>query len=102
MFGLADAELFVDSLLHCWIIGSQAAFAFFTVAVVASDDRVGQGIDVDGRFGGGFASGELVVDSLLNSGVVLAEAALALVPVAVVSTDHRFSESVDVHSRVGR
>ena len=99
--GLADAELVVDAFLHSGIVAAEAALAFLTVAIVSTDHRISQGIDVDGWLGG-VSSGELLVDALLHGRVVSSQSALAFLTVAVLASDYRVGEGVDIGGGLGR
>lgn len=79
------AEFLVHPLLHLGVETTEAAFAFFSVAVVAADDCVSEGVNVGGGLGA-FA-GEFGVDACLYLVIEVAELAAAFVSVAVVASD---------------
>ena len=84
------AEFLVHTGLYLVIEVSEAAPAFFSVAVLASDHRVSERIDVrSGRLGG--RACKLLIHPLLDSRVVLPEATPAFLAITVVTTDDRVS-----------
>ena len=99
------AEFLVDAFLNGGVVGAEATFAFFAVAVVAADHGVREGFNVDrrwlthGRLTGGRlgrrGATEDFVDALLDCRVVGAEATFAFFPVAVLAVDDRPSKRIN-------
>ncbi len=89
------AEFLIHTRLDDGIVRTKTAFTFLAVAVLATDHRIRQRINIHARLGG--VACEFLVHALLDGGLVRPEAALALITVAVLATNHSVSERVDVH-----
>ena len=92
---LAEQDL-VHARLDGCVVRAEAALALRAVAVLAADDRAGEGVDVDGGLGRRLrGDAEQLVNARLDGCVVRAERLLARIAVAELSRDHSAREAVD-------